>query len=75
MHGADAATPRRDVLLLLAGLGLSAAAPGPAMATHARRRIDVHYHHMTPEWLDAVGSDMPPGILAIRDVAIEHPAG
>lgn len=55
----DVGLPRRDVLAMLAGLGLTVMAPGLSMAKATPRRIDLHHHPITPEWLDVVAPDMP----------------
>lgn len=61
----DSALPRRDVLGVLAGLGLTVMNTGPSVAKARRRRIDIHYHAMAPAWLEIAQEDMPPDIRAI----------
>jgi hypothetical protein len=56
----DVDLPRRDFLAVLADLGLTVMAAGPSTAKAAPRRIDLHHHPITPEWLEAVAPDMPP---------------
>lgn len=56
--------PRRDFLSGVIAFGAMAAAPTPLLAQARPRRIDVHYHHITPEWLaeDAVQKALGPVI-------------
>jgi len=55
---------RRDALAVLAGLGLTAMTPLSSMASAAPRRVDVHFHPMIPEWVDAVAQTLPSNIVA-----------
>ncbi len=63
---ADPALARRDILHVLAGLGLTAMTgdAAAAMSRSGRRRIDIHYHPMVPDWVDVVAPTLPPSFLA-----------
>lgn len=61
----ESTLPRRDVLSALAGLGLATLAPNASATRRPAGRIDIHYHHIVPEWLDAAASETPPFIMKI----------
>jgi predicted TIM-barrel fold metal-dependent hydrolase len=54
--------PRRDFLTGVMAFGAMAAAPPSLLARARPRRIDVHYHPITPEWIaeDAVQKTLGP---------------
>lgn len=58
---------RRNFLAGLATSALLGGAPKPVLAADEPRRIDVHYHHITPEWIndDNVRKTFPAEVLGI----------